>query len=131
MQLHQADEEAGGPILIDAQRLLLFYKGEKPGRSVLSVVEDLQGQPCLRPAEQRIDEEAVGSIDPQQQRQHPLAGLDAHPRQIKNGGGVGDDHLLQSLCLEVFEYPRNAGGIEFLHGFVFLSVIFVSLFLFC
>ena len=131
MQLHQADEEAGGPILINAQRLIVFYKGEKFGRSVLSVVDDLNGQARVRLAEQRIDEEAVGSIGPQQQRQHPLAGLDAHPQQIKNGGGVGDDHLLQPLRFEVCEHPRNAGGIEFLHGFIILSVIFMLYFLFC
>ena len=70
-------------------------------------------------------------VGPEQESQHPLAGLDAHPGQIKDRGRVADDHLGQALSGEVFGHPCKAGCIECFHVLVILSVIFIVKYLVC
>ena len=74
---------------------------------VLAVRVVFHRDACLRRAEQRVDEETVVPVGPEQQSQHPLAGLDAHPGQIKDRGRVADDHLGQALCAQCGTNPVN------------------------
>ena len=131
VQLHQPEQEPGGPILINAQRLVPFQPGQELCRGVLAVRVVFHRDACLRRAEQRVDKETVVPAGPEQQSQHPLAGLDAHPGQIKDRGRVADDHLGQALSGEVFGHPCKAGCIECFHVLVILSVIFIEKYLIC
>ena len=131
VQLHQPEQEPGRPILINAQRLVPFQPGQELCRGVLAVRVVFHRDACLRRAEQCIDEETVVPVGPEQQSQHPLAGLDAHPGQIKDRGRVADDHLSQALSGEVFGHPCKAGCIECFHVLVILSVIFIEKYLVC
>ena len=131
VQLHQPEQEPGGPILINAQRLVPFQPGQELCRGVLAVRVVFHRDACLRRAEQRVDEETVVPVGPEQQSQHPLAGLDAHPGQIKDRGRVADDHLGQALSGKVFGHPCKAGCIECFHVLVILSVIFIEKYLIC
>ena len=131
VQLHQPEQEPGGPILINAQRLVPFQPGQELCRGVLAVRVVFHRDACLRRAEQRVDKETVVPVGPEQQSQHPLAGLDAHPGQIKDRGRVADDHLGQALSGEVFGHPCKAGCIECFHVLVILSVIFIEKYLVC
>ena len=131
VQLYQPEQEPGRPILINAQRLVPFQPGQELCRGVLAVRVVFHRDACLRRAEQRVDEETVVPVGPEQQSQHPLTGLDAHPGQIKDRGRVADDHLGQALSGEVFGHPCKAGCIECFHVLVILSVIFIVKYLVC
>ena len=103
-QLLEPQQEPGRPILIDGGGFSRRQAGCQDGDSVLGVVIVGNGRAQLPGlAEQVVDEETVGSVGPQKQRQHPLPGLDPGAGEIKDHRRIGNNQLGNALLFHCGE----------------------------
>ena len=117
-QLLQAQQKAGGPVLVHAQRLFHVQIGRQQGGGVVGVVKIDHRQAHVRRAEQPVDKQPHAAVGRKQQAVHPLAGVQPQAGQVKDGGGVADQQLGQAVGRHFVPHPLQAGlgGVVLLFG---------------
>ena len=105
--LHQRDQELGGPLFVDAQRLRgVDHGGDLGDRGVgVSVPNGLAGR--IRDIEQLVQKQHRLAVGGQVERQQTLIGFHGDTGQIPHAFGVADDHLGQALCAQCGTNPVN------------------------
>ena len=105
--LHQRNQELGGPLFVDTQRLRgVDHGGDLGDRGVgVSVPNGLAGR--IRDIEQLVQKQHRLALGGQVERQQTLIGFHGDTGQIPHAFGVADDHLGQALCAQCGTNPVN------------------------
>ena len=112
---HQRQEEAGGPLLVDAHGLGAVHIFRQNGEVIVGIGEPHLLIGDLGHGEELVQKQLVLPVPAQVEGEEPLKGKYVVPGEIPDAVGVGDDHLLQP---HLFHGREDAADPFLIHDFI-------------